>query len=280
MKEKSQSIRSQCFTLIELLVVIAIIAILAAMLLPALQKAKQKAEQSTCTSNMKQMGTASALYATENRGTLPGFQPHGTTITMGGATTGNVMWDDILAQQMGATMTYTTMLHDCVPLSEGVGSEKVLQVFYCQSDKVPFTNNPSGWPWPIYKRSYCINLYQIFFSALSKIPNSMIESAAGTNYLMESHRSAVNGFGRPQFNDTANNPWGLAQIAQGEIDTPARWNNYFQSASDTGTNAVNIRMHGTVEAPKVNMLMHDGHVEFFGKPEIGSTSFAIMKYTK
>ena len=62
------------FTLIELLVVIAIIAILAAMLLPALAKARAKARAISCTSNVKQMGTALLMYKGDNEDHLPFFQ--------------------------------------------------------------------------------------------------------------------------------------------------------------------------------------------------------------
>ena len=63
--------RKQGFTLIELLVVIAIIAILASILFPVFARAREKARQTSCLSNMKQLGLACSMYAQDYDELLP-----------------------------------------------------------------------------------------------------------------------------------------------------------------------------------------------------------------
>ena len=59
------------FTLIELLVVISVIVLLIALLLPALQKARNQARAAVCQANLRQWGSALALYLEDNEGFLP-----------------------------------------------------------------------------------------------------------------------------------------------------------------------------------------------------------------
>lgn len=118
------------FTLIELLVVIAIIAILAAILFPVFARAREAARTTQCVSNLRNIGTAMAMYAQDydeihcppRRGNISADPINGV-----------MTWDRLIQPYM-----------------------KNLQIFSCPSDAYsPVVNTTAG---PI-KRSYTMPSY-------------------------------------------------------------------------------------------------------------------------
>jgi prepilin-type N-terminal cleavage/methylation domain-containing protein/prepilin-type processing-associated H-X9-DG protein len=117
------------FTLIELLVVIAIIAILAAILFPVFAQARDKARQTSCLSNMKQLGLGFMQYTQDYDESLP----------LAGRSDG-FSWDRIVLPYLG----------------QGDVRNGNQGIFACPSDTVPSLFNsrvkrsyalPGSWNW-------------------------------------------------------------------------------------------------------------------------------------
>ncbi|MCC6729801.1 MAG: type II secretion system protein [Chthonomonadales bacterium] len=63
--------RSRAFTLIEVLLVVAIIGVLAGLILALLEPVRERSREAVCTSNLRQIGQAYAMYAADYDGAEP-----------------------------------------------------------------------------------------------------------------------------------------------------------------------------------------------------------------
>jgi type II secretory pathway pseudopilin PulG len=62
------------FSLLELIVVMSVTVLLTGLLLPALIKVRENAHRVICSSNLRQVGLATVMYADNNNGDLPPSQ--------------------------------------------------------------------------------------------------------------------------------------------------------------------------------------------------------------
>jgi prepilin-type N-terminal cleavage/methylation domain-containing protein len=158
---------SRGFTLIELLVVIAIIAILAAILFPVFARAREKARQTTCTSNVKQLGLAWMMYVQDNDETYP---PNNSPSAP------NSEWQlrpgSFPCRPCRPVNKITGKTYDPRPFA--LPYIKNTQIFVCPSDTGPrgWIQDPSnGQPiWQAEGTSYCLNTVMTRLGSLAAIP--------------------------------------------------------------------------------------------------------------
>jgi prepilin-type N-terminal cleavage/methylation domain-containing protein/prepilin-type processing-associated H-X9-DG protein len=133
--------RQRAFTLIELLVVIAIIAILAAILVPVLSSAMESGRRTYCIANLKQLGMAWVMYASDNNDKM---MPNPAQTQVQGVDTTFQNWVNgylSLSQSGNADNPDNTNTYYLVRAATGPYCQYSVKVFKCPDDTYKCVEN-------------------------------------------------------------------------------------------------------------------------------------------
>jgi len=270
--------RRHGFTLIELLVVIAIIAILAAILLPVFAAARAKAYQSTCLSNMKQIGLGLIMYAQDWGDTYPPAYYY-----INGATSANgyVHWSGMIAPYVQDKEVWVCPSHEIkgfaptcfttppvtpppgqVSLKPGVNDIQVPRISYCANELLLPRKKYAAVPQQVVGTTFVNSPAQtIAIAEYTNVMNALLDTSPTGGDAIKSHRptNGVMLVGGGVFDGESYVP-GTALVA---LPYPTA-----RAAIDTAkaTNAmgqhhiayINDRAHGDGS----NYIFADGHVKW------------------
>jgi prepilin-type processing-associated H-X9-DG protein len=214
-----------------------------------------------CTGNLKQLGNTGALYASDNKGDLPGPQPMGLGLPQ-------VSWDKPIAVQADAGISLREFYSPATTFDRDSPYRKTLVTFTCPHDL-------DGGAALVTTRSYSENLGDATAATgieptADKIPASKVTDPAGTAWLVENHPGAT-AFGAP---NAMSDTWiDLAHVDSSYDDGYAHGH------------MIIIRRPFLIvlvekKSARSNVLMHDGHVELLDKKSLSSNHPEVMKYIK
>jgi prepilin-type N-terminal cleavage/methylation domain-containing protein/prepilin-type processing-associated H-X9-DG protein len=166
------------FTLIEVLVVIAIIAVLASIIFPVFSSARAKARSTRCVANLKQIGLAVEMYATDYDELYPLAKDPADEFCPG-------MWDDFPHWQVW--IPYMPRLHDA--LDPYVRNR---ELWHCPSDRGFTEIEDSNLPLDATPTSFAAFGTSYHYRtevAFSMIPVGSMSDPAKINLIFDGHGS-------------------------------------------------------------------------------------------